>query len=416
MRTITKCRSCGSVELSDLLSLGELHLSAFLRPGEEAPRYPLDLILCHTCNLVQLRHTVPAEEMYRNYWYRSGTNKTMTEELHGIAREAAKRAGLQAGDVVLDIGCNDGTLLRGYDLDLDTVGFEPSDMSLEACEHVDLVIHDFFNAAEWEQLMKSKKARVVTSIAMFYDLDDPNTFVHDVAQVLADDGIWIIQMADLKSMLDRTMWDNICHEHLEYYSLTSLEHLLHRHGFVVVDVETNDVNGGSLRAYVQKQPAVSNARVRAMREAEAAMGLDTRVPYVAFAQRVHEMTLKLRSFVEQEKRQGRSIYVYGASTKGNTLLQYAKLGCDVITAAADRNPDKWGLLTVGTRIPIIDEKAARAAKPDYFLVLPWHFMKEFLEREQDYLAAGGAFIIPLPEFTVVRADGVSPSWRQNSNH
>lgn len=404
MRTITQCRSCQNTELVNVLNLGELRLSAFVDVGEETPKYPLELVLCSRCSLVQLRHTVPAEEMYRNYWYRSGTNHSMTQELRDIARAATVALGKDKF-IALDIGCNDGTLLRAYDVArVTTCGFEPAKNLIQyAQKGVDVVVNDFFNAAAWRASMPDGiKADIVTSIAMFYDLDDPNEFVRDVAEVMADDGVWVIQMADLKSMLDRNMWDNVCHEHLEYYSLIALENLLSKHGFYVADVQMNNVNGGSIRAFVRKMPGPVSDAVITMREAELADNLDTTAPYAAFAERVQLLTNELVTLVKSEVAIGKKIYAYGASTKGNTLLQYAGLDYLTISAAAERNPDKWGKYTVGTHIPIISEDQARADKPDYFLVLPWHFRDEFLAREKEYLDSGGSFIFPLPKLEMVR--------------
>lgn len=379
-----------------------MHLSAFPKPGAEpGPKCPLDLVLCQSCKLVQLRHTAPADDMYREYWYRSGTNASMTKELQGIAAEAQQFLGRHG--TALDIGCNDGTLLASYGTQYDTIGFEPAANLVEhARKNADLVINDFFSAKAWREHVGDRKAGVVTSIAMFYDLDDPNSFVQDVHEVLSHDGRWIIQMADLKSMLERTMWDNICHEHLEYYSLTALENLLHRHGFVVEHVAHNDVNGGSIRVRVAKSGYENlSASVAAFREAEQAMALDTLKPYQEFAERVREGNNKLVTFIQAAVASGETVCVYGASTKGNTLLQSTGLDHTLIKAAAERNPDKWGRVTVGTNIPIMSEADVRALKPDYMLVLPWHFLDEFVEREAEYLRAGGKFIVPLPEFRII---------------
>lgn len=411
MKTIECCRVCGG-SLRNVLSLGELHLSAFVDPGVTTPKYPLTLALCSHCKLVQLRHTTPAEELYEQYWYRSGTNASMTRELEGIARVAERE--LTFDDVALDIGCNDGTLLRAYKAGVFTVGFEPAKNLVSfAQEDVNLVVNEFFSAGAWFARMGPTKAKVITSIAMFYDLDDPNAFVADVGEVLKDDGLWIIQMADLKSMLDRTMWDNICHEHLEYYSLIALDFLLHHHGLYVEHLEHNDVNGGSTRYYVRKDGhgLSESSAVTEARRLERAAGLDKPGTYEAFAARVRAETWLLTEFVAEQVAAGKKVYVYGASTKGNTLLQYAGLDHALITAAAERNPYKWGKVTVGTNIPIISEQEARAAKPGYFLVLPWHFLDEFVERESEYLAGGGAFVVPLPAFRVVRglaAFGAAP--------
>lgn len=402
MRTIDQCRVCYSDKLVDVLSLGSIHFSGFVDdPKQELPKYPLDLVFCERCKLAQLRHTVPAETMYREYWYRSGTNRSMTDELRGIAKQGETY--LSMGDIALDIGCNDGTLLRSYSKGIFTAGFEPASNLFDfASTGTDVVINDFFSAEAWRVRMGDKKAKVVTTIAMFYDLDDPNSFVRDVYEVLEDRGVWIIQMADLKSMLERRMWDNICHEHLEYYSLISLEYLLRCHGFEVEDIQHNDVNGGSIRVTVVKQQHANvRTSVELFREAELAMHLDTNEPYETFSTRVHEANRLLVEFVRKAATEGKKVYVYGASTKGNTLLQCTGLDSSLITAAAERNPHKWGKYTVGTHIPIVSEEEARAAKPDYFLVLPWHFMNEFVEREREYLRGGGKFIVPLPAFRIV---------------
>jgi len=258
----------------------------------------------------------------------------------------------------------------------------------------------------------SARAKIITSIAMFYDLDEPNAFVEEIAQCLAPDGVWVIQMSYLPFMLERHIFDNICHEHLTYFSLSTLRPLLNRHGLEIVEVELNDVNGGSFRTYVTHQrgsrAAVSSARVDELLQEERRMGLQSRAPYEAFAQRILDIKRRLSTFIRQEVEQGRSVYVYGASTKGNTLLQFCGLDHRLITAAAERNPDKWGKKTVGTMIPIISEAQARAEKPDYFLILPWHFLEEFIERERAFLESGGQFIVPLPSVKIVSQRAAVP--------
>jgi NDP-4-keto-2,6-dideoxyhexose 3-C-methyltransferase len=408
------CRVCSRRPLTQILSLGELYISDFLDPGKEhlAEKAPLDLVLCESCGLLQLKHTVSHESLYRNYWYRSGVNKTMTVELKNITEEAEKIVSLKSGDFVLDIGSNDGTLLRSYTVPgLKLVGFEPARNIVEKYgrEGVDKIFVEFFNFPAWQKEFGDKKAKVITAIAMFYDLDDPNTFVADVVRCLDKEGLFIIQMAYLPLMLERNAFDGICHEHLEYYSLLSLENLLMRHGLEVFNVELRDINEGSFRAYIRhkgwgKSLRISEGaeeRVKQMREAEAALNLLDKKVYLSFAKRVDMIRDKIKNFIESEVRNGKKIYVYGASTKGNTLLQYFGLDNRLIVAAAERNPDKWGKRTVGTNIPIISEEQARAEKPDYFLVLPWHFIKEFMEREKEFLKNGGKFIVPLPEFRII---------------
>ncbi len=348
--------------------------------------------------------------MFRQYWYRSGINKSMTLALQDIANGVARVVELSKGDLVVDVGCNDGTLLRSYKAPgLRLVGFEPAVNLVPLAEVGSTkIINDYFNLQAYRTHFPDTKAKVINSVAMFYDLEDPNAFVHDVAECLGENGVWVIQMSYLPSMLAQNAFDNICHEHLEYYSMTSLRHLLARHGFEIFDVELNDVNGGSFRVYVRHlgsrsvaNPPLSNAHLAEVEKLETDMRLGGKEAYVEFGSRVKSLCERLHSFVKEEHERGKRTYVYGASTKGNTLLQFCGLDHTLIEAAAERNPDKWGKRTVGTMIPIISEDQARAEKPDYFLILPWHFLNEFLEREEAFHSAGGRFIVPLPEFRVI---------------
>ena len=335
----------------------------------------------------------------------------MTAALQDVANRAEQMAHLSGGEVVVDIGCNDGTLLRSYRTKgLVLVGFEPATNLVPFAESgTTKVINDYFTREKYEEHFPESKAKIITSIAMFYDLEDPNMFVKDVVGCLDDDGVWIIQMSYLPSMLNQNAFDNICHEHLEYYSMISLRNLLTRHGLEIFDVELNDVNGGSFRVYVKHRAcrslgnqSKSHEHLEQIDKLEAAMDLANTRVYVDFASRVQSLRETLYQFIRRERAKGKKIYVYGASTKGNTLLQFCNLDHTLIEAAAERNPDKWGKRTIGTLIPIISEEQARADRPDYFLILPWHFLKEFREREANFLTSGGQFIVPLPEFKVIR--------------
>ena len=296
----TTCRSCASDRLESVLDLGNLYVSNFadVPDSERWPRVPLDLLLCGNCGLAQLRHTTPPEWLYTHYWYKSGVSATMRAALTDISRRAAHFVGLHAGDSVLDIGCNDGTLLRSYDYDdVRRVGFEPAEnLACEAAAGTDRIVPDFFSA----QPVAGEQFRVVTSIAMFYDLEDPNAFVANVASVLLEEGVWVIEMHYLPLVLECNAFDAICHEHIEYYSLSSLEPLLARHGLLVADVETNDVNGGSFRVYVvhRDSPAASVAtrreRVNAMRARERDAGLLGPTVYQEFGARVRLIGVKLQ--------------------------------------------------------------------------------------------------------------------------
>lgn len=410
-----KCRSCGSDALTDILSLGDLYVSNFVDSQdsqENEEPHPLELVLCDVdkggCGLLQLRHTVSPQKMYRNYWYRSGVNKTMVKELIGIANIAEKIVTLTAEDIVVDIGCNDGTLFRGYNTkNVNLVGFEPAQNLIPyAQEFTSKIFNDFFSSEPFIKEFNDKKAKIITAIAMFYDLDDPNTFVKDIKEILHPEGIFIIQMSYLPSMLKQNAFDNICHEHIEYYSLFSLENLLKKHGLEIFDVELNDINGGSFRIYIRNTgrqigDREGKKRVESIFALEEELGLQRKETYDQFVSRVYKIRDDLCGFIRSEVNKGKKIYIYGASTKGNTLLQFFNLDSGLIKAAADRNPIKWGKKTIGTNIPIISEEQARKEKPDYFLILPWHFMSEFLQREKRYLKSGGKFIVPLPKFRII---------------
>ncbi|MBU1173480.1 MAG: class I SAM-dependent methyltransferase [Proteobacteria bacterium] len=410
------CRVCEG-ELVPILTLGDLCVSDFPLPDQPDPiKTPLQLMLCQKCYLLQLKHTVPTDLLYRNYWYRSGTNHTMRSALAEIANTSEKLIHLEENDAVLDIGCNDGTLLGAYTTSgIYKTGFDPAENIAQYSKVIaDKIIVDFFKADTWlnDSSLNMHQPKLITSIAMFYDLDDPNSFVADIKRVMHPEGLWIVQMSYLPSMLKTNELGNICHEHLEYYSLHSFEYLLNSHGLEVVDAELNNVNGGSLRAYIRLKNAdeslfgdivhreLAKKRVQSIRTQEADQELDTLNPYNRFAFRVDRIKNDVVSFIKTQVNNGEKVFVYGASTKGNTVLQYYGLDHTLITAAAERNPDKWGRVTAGSKIPIVSELEARAAKPDYFLILPWHFVDEFEDRELDYLLAGGRFIMPAPYFSL----------------
>jgi hypothetical protein len=400
-----------------VLDLGEQCIAgAFADPKGEKPvqrRIPLQLVRCDTsrdqdaCGLLQLKHTVPGAILYRSYWYRSGINRTMTEHLHGIAGQAEELVGLRPGDLVIDIGCNDGTLFDGYrERDARFLGFDPSDVARYAEEKGYDVVRDFFDHARLHRRHPDQKARVVTSIAMFYDLEEPAEFAADVARSLAEDGIWISEFSYMPTMIEKNSFDTIVHEHLEYYSLSVVERLLGDAGLEVIGAELNDVNGGSIRLVIAHQgsrtPTPEAAeRLQSMRIREFELALDSQEPYERFARNVDRVKRELSELLRSLKDEGKTIHVYGASTKGNTILQYVGIDSGIIDCAADRNPDKWGSETIGTRIPIVSEDESRKVKPDYYLVLPWHFLEEFLEREQAFLEGGGKFVLPLPEVRVL---------------
>lgn len=402
------CRLCGKTKLVPILNLGRQAVSTFVAsPLSPVKKAPLTLAVCNPensgCGLVQLYHAgVPQESLYRQYWYKSGVNRTMTAALHDIARTAQKLLNMRSGDYILDIGANDGTLLRSFKLTgLVKIGYEPArNLTAEAQAGGNIIINDYFGAASWRKNFPGSQVKLITTIAMFYDLEDPNTFCRDLKKVLTADGMWINQMTDLLSMIKYTMFDNICHEHLTYYSLQTLSKLLARHDLKVVDVTANSVNGGSLRTFIthaanRKYDRIPGAddRIRQQLARENNIKFDN---LDKFAQSAQSNKKIISRFISQEKTAGKSVWGYGASTKGNTTLQYLGLDSQLITAIAERNPAKWGRYTAGSRIPIRSETEMRSARPDYLLVLPWHFRQEFISREAAYLHSGGTLIFPLP--------------------
>ena len=410
MSMITECRSCGSTDLTPILSLGSQYPSNFIELNsisDEKEKIPLELIFCekNDCGLLQLKHTASRESLYKEYWFRSGLNEKMADALKDITEGVEKRINLSENDIVLDIGCNDGTLLRTYQSKVRLVGFEPAtNLVNEASKDTELIINNFFSFYEFVQHFPNERIKAITSIAMFYDLEDPNSFVSDIVNCLDQDGIWVIQMAYLIPMLELNAFDNIVHEHLEYWSLKSVKRLLEDHGLEIFDVELNDVYGGSFRILVKTKKNnkinIQNS-VDEFLKKEDEFGLEKKETYLDFANRVNALKDKLNDFIKEELSNGKSIYAYGASTKGNTLLQFYNLNNNLILKAADRDSRKFGKMTIGSNIPVISEEQARDEKPDYFLVLPWHLVDFFKERENQFLKNGGKFIVPLPDFKII---------------
>ncbi len=413
----TTCRISGK-PLTPVIDLGNLYVSAFYRAIEpDSPRSPLQLGIGEDSGLLQLAHTVDPDTLYREYWYRSGTNATMARQLKDVVNVVPAWTRLRDGDVVLDIGCNDGTLLSHYgDVPkLFKVGIDPA-RNIEEQGRLQCSAHatGYFSSELFLSLSGGRKASVITSIAMFYDLDEPGAFVKDVFDSLADDGVWIAQLSYTPLMLKQNAFDNVIHEHLEFYTLSSMNYLLCQYGFKIVDVELNDVNAGSVRVVVAKDgnplrhsarftTDIGDVRRTSLLEYEATLALDNPETYRAFMRRVETQKGALLDLLRQLKGEGKLVYGYGASSKGNTLLQYYGITSEYVTAIAERQPQKWGLLTPGSWIPIVSEDDMRAAKPDYLLVLPWHFIHEFIHREQAFLHGGGRLIVPLPEVRVIEA-------------
>lgn len=399
--------------MKPLFTLGKLHVSNFLKEEDK----PIEMKLFLTKDgAVRLGESAPLDSMYGKYWYRSSVTDTMKAELKDIVDSILKLKKLNENELWIDIACNDGSLLSYIPKHIIRVGIDPADDSfkIESEKHANLIIQDFFSISGFRKSKFGKlKAKVITSIAMFYDLEQPEIFINAIDEVMDDTGLWVMQLSYTPIMLEQLAFDNICHEHIFYYSLFNLKSLLERNGFKIMDCQLNDTNGGSFRVYIMKQSCddkhfssqpyldVCNFRMQSILQHEKSLKLDSPKTWQRFFNDVEELKQKTVSFIKAEKKKGKTIYAYGASTKGNTLLQYFGLDNTLITAIAERSIEKWGLKTVATNIPIISEEEMRKAKPDYLLILPWHFINEFQEREKEYLLNGGKFIVPCPKFEII---------------
>ncbi len=414
-RETKRCRICGNSHLTSVLSLGEQYLTGVFPRGADATptKGPLELVACSrshqpdACGLLQLRQSYELGEMYgENYGYRSSLNAAMVSHLRNKVNRLLEQYPLRDGDIVLDIGSNDGTLLSFYPPEnVTVVGIDPTGRKFASYyqPHIKL-IPDFFSSDLFVRDFGSRKARIITSISMFYDLENPLRFMKDVASVLAEDGIWHFEMSYLPSMVRTMGYDTICHEHLEYYALRQIKWMTDRSGLKIVDVSFNDVNGGSFALTVSRRDSTlpeATKKVEDILQTEEKGGLTTRPQQHAFRISAEKHRTDLAHLLHRLKSENQSVIGYGASTKGNVLLQYCGITPALLPAIAEVNKDKFGCATPGTNIPIISEQEAHALNPDYLLVLPWHFRENILEREKAFLARGGKMIFPLPTLEIV---------------
>lgn len=408
-KAIGKCRVEQSQHLISVLNLGYQALTGVFpkSASESVTTGPLELVWCPDSGLLQLRHSYNPEEMYGdNYGYRSGLNQSMVDHLTNKVRHLEHHINPVAGETVLDIGSNDATLLKAYSVPgLKRIGIDPTGKKFIKYYPAEVtLIPEFFSASAY-RAATGKAAKIVTSIAMFYDLEDPIQFAREVASILADDGVWLFEQSYMPSMLRLNSYDTICHEHLEYYSLGVVEKILKAADLKLIDVMMNNVNGGSFAVTAGKSTnrslAPNHAVIDWLLEQEERMGLNTPRPFRDFEERVfrhrEDLVRLIRALIADRK----NVLGYGASTKGNVLLQFCGFTAADIPAIAEVNPDKFGCVTPGTHIPIISEAEARAMRPDYFLVLPWHFKDGILRREKEFLANGGKFIFPFPEIEII---------------
>lgn len=408
-KKIERCRICGNSHLERVLDLGEQMLTGvFPREKEtQVTRGPLHLVKCvgegDVCGLLQLEHSYDLGEMYgENYGYRSGLNASMVTHLHNKAKRIMGLVELHEGDLVIDIGSNDSTTLQAYpSKGLSLVGVDPTGIKFHTYypSHIQL-IPDFFSSELVKARFPGQKAKVVTSFSMFYDLEDPMGFMRQVFDVLADDGLWVFEQSYMPTMLDTNSYDTVCHEHLEFYALRQIKWMADRVGFKIIDVEFNDVNGGSFSIIATKSHGDVTVApvVQGILDSERAKGLDTLQPYREFARRVEQSRTELVAFLADARAQGKRVAVLGASTKGNVLLQYCGLTTNDVDCVGEVNAEKFGCYTPGTWLPIVSENKLLQDEPDYLLVLPWHFRKFFIANRKWKAAK---LVFPLPCLEVV---------------
>ena len=403
---IKQCRNCKSKKLIKLFSLGNLCFTGkFSSLKDNIKKRPVTVVLCKSCELVQLAHNYDLKYLYGpDYGYRTGINKTMTDHVKKITGNLAKKTSLKKNDLVLDIASNDGTLLNSYKKNIVKFGVDPVLKKYKKnYKKIRYSISGFFSASEVKKKTK-KKFKIISALSVFYDLLNPNKFLKDVKTLLLPKGIFLLEFADLASIIKYKMFDTICHEHLEYYSSKVIINLVKKNDLRVFDIKQNFINGSSKQYYICHKNSTIKSNDRIIEKtltSESKLKLNKVKTFKEFIQKINLLKTRLNYKIKNIRRNNQSIHCYGASTKGNVLLQYFNIDNKKISFAAERNKNKYGLVTPGSKIQIISEENSRKMKPDYYLVLPWHFKKEILKREKHALRKGTKFIFPLPNFEII---------------
>ena len=412
-RLITKCRVCDGSTLTEVMDFGEQYLaSAFVESNQEHPladvRVPLSTVLCGNCGLLQLKQTVKRDLLFTEYFYRSGTNPMMRRALQDIAEDVTRRVDLAPGDLVVDLGCNDGSLLELFPNDLRRLGVEPAkNISWDGLDPSITVVNDFFSGSRVLETSGGNLAKIVTSVAMLYSVEDLNTFVSEAKAVLDSEGIWCVQVSYLPATIQSLSFFDVCHEHLFYFTLKTLDQVMRMQGLRIFDASLNDVNGGSLRVFVvheQSEKTVTSNVSRLLAEEEE-LGLDRPTVFEEFIASVCNLRDKTRRYIIEEVNQGNLVVGLGASTKGNVLLQFFDIDKHLLPYISERNPDKVSLRTLGTDIELVSEDRAHQLRPSTMLVLIWFFKEELIRRERQFLESGGQLLFPMPYLHVVNKDG-----------
>jgi hypothetical protein len=405
---LKECRICKKKKFSFLFSLGNLSFTGKFAKNLKTliPRKKISLVICDSCKLIQLNQNFNPKYLYgKDYGYRTGVNSTMTNHVKEIAYEAQKLSKVKKNEYVLDIASNDGTLLNFYKKDLVKVGIDPILSKFKKFyKNINYSVPNFFSLSALKKKGLVKKYKIISALSVFYDLKKPNIFLKDIKKILHQDGIFILEHADLLSIVRNNLFDTICHEHLEYYSSKIIIKLMEKNGLKVFDLKKNNINGGSIRYYIAHNNSKYNVKfnkINLVLRQENRYKLEKVQTYKKFLRKINIQKNKLNDFLKKKIKLKKNIHGYGASTKGNVLLQYFNINKNQINYIADRNPKKFNLYTPGTQIKIISEKISRNLRPDYYLVLPWHFKKEILSREKKIRKKGTKFIFPLPKLRII---------------
>lgn len=414
---INSCRICGSKKLLKIVDLKKQYIQgSFIKKNYPKPfskKIPLELLLCKKCSLVQTSYTINKNLLYNNYWYSSGINLTMKNHLKGLASEVKKIFSKSKSKIkILDIGCNDGTLLKYFNNQFKKYGIDPSQITNKINNKNIKVFNDFFPPKKTELKNMKIKFNVITSIAMFYDIDDPNEFVKKIKYYLCRNGVWVFELSYLVDMIKLNSFDTICHEHLEYYSIMSLSYLLKMNKLKIFKVSQNSINGGSIRCYVTHENnnlfsnSLDDKKIKKLIDYEKKIKVNSVSYYSKFNTKISRIKKKLLFIINKINQKSKKIYILGASTKGNTILQYLGLDKKNIPIAIERNKSKVGAKTIGSEIKIVDEKIIKEDPPNFMLVLPWHFRSEILKREINFINKGGSLIFPLPNIYIVNKKNI----------
>ena len=407
LKKISQCRSCKSNNLKEVFNLGSQYLTGVFpkKKNTKITHGDLSLCLCKKCTLLQLRYSFDHKEMYgNNYGYMSSLNNSMKSHLEKKSRNLISKYPLKKGDLIIDIGSNDGTFLSFFSKSFNLIGIDPTIIKFSKKYNSNIIkIPDFFSKESIEKKTK-QKAKLITSIAMFYDLEDPEIFVKNINALLSTNGIWHLELSYMPSMIKNLSYDTICHEHLEYYSLLSIKNLFDRHKLKIIDIEFNQINGGSFSLDVAKKQSDHKEGKKIINwilKKENIFKSNEFKTIKDFFNKCEKHKFLLKKLILNLLSEKKKIFGYGASTKGNVILQYCNINKKHIPYIAEINKFKFGKYTPGTKIKIISEKQAKLKKPDYFLVLPWHFKDSIINREAKFLKSGGKMIFPLPEIEII---------------